>query len=164
MAGRKIELGASGSAVAKNVTRIRGSRGLNYSALSKLLSGHGREIPPLAVRRIEEGERRVDVDDLLALAAALNVSPATLLMPAVTDENLEVEVTASDAPRTADEVWDWLTAARPLADRESEVSEGDQWVVFIHDAWPIWRVRQVYNTTFEEMQRRPGGRGPDGDG
>lgn len=167
VAGKRLELGLTGQVVGKNVTRLRKGAGLNYSGLSQRLADRDRDIPPLAIRRIEDGDRRVDVDDLVALAAALNVSPATLMMPAATDEGSEVSITASDTPRSAEDVWDWFTAARPLVDRESEISEGDQWVVFIHDAWPIWRVRQVYKTTFEEMQRRPGagrgGRGQDGD-
>ena len=82
MAGRKLELGDTGAAVARNVSRLRKAIGLNYTDLSTRLANIGRDIPPLAVRRIEEGNRRVDVDDLVALAIALGVSPATLLMPA----------------------------------------------------------------------------------
>jgi len=41
----------------------------------------GRPLGHSAVDQIEKGTRRVDVDDLMALAAALGVSPITLLMP-----------------------------------------------------------------------------------
>jgi len=156
-----MEPGAAGDAVAKNVTRIRGTRGLNYSALSKLLGQHGREIPPLAVRRIEEGERRVDVDDLVALSVALNVSPATLLMPNSDEEAADTSLTGTGTLK-ANDMWDWLTANNPLPDGESPISPTDQWVVFIHDAWPTWRVRQAYGKSFEEMQNAAR-RGPRGD-
>ncbi|GAA4294642.1 hypothetical protein GCM10023161_44320 [Mycobacterium paraffinicum] len=150
-------LGPTGATVARNIKRLRKARGLAYTDLSARLAGLDRRIPTLGLRKIESGGRRVDVDDLVALAAALNVSPATLMLPASSDETAEVSLTAS-IPRAAEDVWDWLTAAKPLTDAESPISEGDQWVVFIHDAWPIWRVRQVYSTTFEEMQQRPHGR------
>lgn len=52
-----------------------------YAELSRKLAEMGREIPPLGLRRIETGERRVDVDDLVALALALDLSPLALLLP-----------------------------------------------------------------------------------
>jgi len=51
---------------------------------------------------------RVDVDDLMALAGALDVSP-TLLMPETAKRNDLVEVTGR-VPESAEEVWDWLQA------------------------------------------------------
>jgi hypothetical protein len=41
----------------------------------------GRPIPPLGLRHLEAGNRRIDVDDLVVLADALDVSPLMLLLP-----------------------------------------------------------------------------------
>jgi hypothetical protein len=48
--------------------------------LSRKLEEAGRAIRELGLRRIEDEDGR-DVDDLMALAGALDVSPITLLMP-----------------------------------------------------------------------------------
>lgn len=66
MAGKEIRLGPAGEQVRANVKRLRGH--MSYAELSRELERVGRPIPPLGLKRIEEGERRVDVDDLVALA------------------------------------------------------------------------------------------------
>lgn len=79
MAGKRtIEVGPSGRQVADNVARLRRARGLSTRGLAKALDEHGRSIPSSGLSRIEQGTRRVDVDDLLALAAALGVTPTQL--------------------------------------------------------------------------------------
>lgn len=124
MAGRRIELGATGAAVAQNVKRFREQRGGGYTKLSHWLTLRGRPISPLAVRRIEEGERRVDVDDLVAIAAGLGVSPLALLMPESKDESTELNVAGITRPVAAKELWRWLRADEPFGDRTpSEIRE-----------------------------------------
>jgi hypothetical protein len=80
MAMKKIDLGKYGLNVAGNVRRLRGDTG--YAELSRRLDDIGRPIPPLGLRHLEAGNRRVDVDDLIALGIALDVAPITLLLPA----------------------------------------------------------------------------------
>ena len=77
----KKPLGGTGDNVRHNVKRLREGRHLTYVRLSGLLADHGRPMPVLSLRRIEAGERRVDVDDLAALAAVFSVTPAFLLEP-----------------------------------------------------------------------------------
>lgn len=79
MADKKLTLGGTGETVRANLQRLRG--GMQYKDLSARLTELGNPIPPLGLRRIENGERRVTVDDLCALAVALDVSPLTLLLP-----------------------------------------------------------------------------------
>ena len=67
--------------VTHTVRRFREDRRLGYAELSRELAEIGREIPPLGLRRIETGERRVDADDLVALAFVFDVSPLALLLP-----------------------------------------------------------------------------------
>lgn len=72
-------LGETGHRVRRNVRLIRAVRSLSKQALSDRTAEAGRRIPPLGVSRLESGTRRVDVDDLVALATALGVKPAELL-------------------------------------------------------------------------------------
>ncbi|KUI01290.1 hypothetical protein AU189_13385 [Mycolicibacterium acapulense] len=132
MAGKKLELDRSGWAVAANVARQRGVAGLNYTELSGRLADLGRDIPPLAVRRIEEGQRRVDVDDLMALAMALDISPVALLMPELDSARQDdpVDITGSPETLAAQQVWEWLTAQAPLLTNLT--------LLFVQRSWPTW--------------------------
>lgn len=112
MAGRKLELGATGAALADNLSRLRQERGFNYTDLSNRLAARNRDIPPLAIRRIEEGNRRVDVDDLMALAFALGVSPISLLLPGMPEarDPALVSVTGLHHDVLPAELWEYLAA------------------------------------------------------
>ena len=77
----KIKAGDLGSQVADTIRHIREKRRLPYTELSERLTQLGRPIPVLGLRRIEKGERRVDVDELAALAEALEVPAVLLLFP-----------------------------------------------------------------------------------
>jgi transcriptional regulator with XRE-family HTH domain len=49
--------------------------------VSERLGQLGRLIHPSGITKIENGSRKVDVDDLAALASVFEVSPADLLQP-----------------------------------------------------------------------------------
>jgi hypothetical protein len=55
-------------AVRQNVARLRSDRTMTYVALSERLKARGCRIPVLGLRRIERGERRVEVGELVAFA------------------------------------------------------------------------------------------------
>lgn len=74
-------LGSAGEQVASNVRLIREAQRLTYVELAERLAETGRPIPVLGLRRIERGERRVDVDDLIALALVFGVRPEFLWAP-----------------------------------------------------------------------------------
>jgi len=99
-----------------NIERLRADQKWTFAALSEQLGILGRPIPPLGLRKIVAEPRRVDVDDLVALAAALGVSPASLLMPelATVAETDLVPVSGGHKPISASVVWRWLTAAQPI--------------------------------------------------
>ncbi|MFJ1788388.1 helix-turn-helix domain-containing protein [Streptomyces anulatus] len=111
-----------------NLPRLRKARGVSTTALSEALKQLGQHIPPTGITRIEKGQRRVDADDLVALALALNVSPLTLLLPEAWDgapTRLTPNVRLSS--RTA---WLWAqgqtpASELPLAD-EAESPEESQ--------------------------------------
>lgn len=124
MAGKKSDLGPIGENVQKTVRHFRDqARRLSYAELSRKLADMGREIPPLGLRRIESGERKVDVDDVVALALALDVSPLALLLP-VEASSLVAQGDQYDAMR----IWDWARGHRALA--------GDP-LTFMRDSNPL---------------------------
>lgn len=139
-------VGATGRTVARNIHRLRGAT--TYKELASRLERHGRPIPTLGLRKIESGGRRVDTDDLLAIAAVLGVSPATLLMPATNDDGAEVNtsdvvsITGWSKPISARPVWDWLIAAKPLV-------RGTSMAGFVQRSWPVWERRR-----FDEAVRK----------
>jgi transcriptional regulator with XRE-family HTH domain len=72
-------LGRAGETVSRNIKRLREEQRLTFVELADRLSKIGRPIPVLGLRRIERGERRVDVDDLFAFAEVFGVAPSALL-------------------------------------------------------------------------------------
>jgi transcriptional regulator with XRE-family HTH domain len=74
-------LGAAAHNARHNIQRIREERGLHYAALSARLTEAGHPIPGYQLGRLEGGQRRIDVDDLAALARVLGVTPGELLEP-----------------------------------------------------------------------------------
>ncbi len=126
MAGKKSDLGPIGENVAQTVRRFREMRRFGYADLSRKMAQYGREIPPLGLRRIESGERRVDADDLAAIAVALNVSPLALLLPM---EDSRVLPADEDA-HSSEEIWRWGRGFSPLVDLPGEGISGSDASVF----------------------------------
>lgn len=100
--------------VAVNVATLRESRRLSVRGLSARLAELGRPILPSGVTKVEQGRRRVDADDLVALALALDVTPARLLLPPVAGGE-EVTLTPS-AVASAATAWAWACGERQLDD------------------------------------------------
>ncbi len=105
----------TGRTVAANVRRVREARGLSTYELARKLKDAGRPVSPSALAKIERGERRVDVGDLMALAVALNISPSGLLLPVDTEPLADVEITGSRTVRALD-AWEWIDGQGPLHD------------------------------------------------
>lgn len=115
----RMELGATGEQVRENVRRLRG--GMQLKELSERLTAVGRPIPPLGLRRIELGERRVDVDDLVALAVVFDVPPLVLLLPPDASEVVGSAITGVAYPEIAHDVqWDWALGRRRLFQGEPD--------------------------------------------
>jgi len=79
MSGQPV--GPIGRIVAANVRRLRAARRLSQQAVVNAMTAAGQPIPRSALSDIELGLRRLDVDDLHALAAALGTSAVALLGP-----------------------------------------------------------------------------------
>lgn len=111
--------GPASKIVRENVRRLRGSR--TYAATvrdMRELAGHS--IHEVVLKRIESGERRIDVDDLIALALAFQVTPAELLLDHGDNPDEPVAVSGDtempDLIRGAErwKVYEWLRGRRPL--------------------------------------------------
>jgi transcriptional regulator with XRE-family HTH domain len=111
MGTHAVQRDATAETVSANVKRLRTGQNLGLRGLSKKLGEVGRPLGHSAVDQIEKGTRRVDVDDLMALALALDVSPITLLMPdmpGADDPAKMVAVTGTDTKVSAGRLWLWL--------------------------------------------------------
>jgi transcriptional regulator with XRE-family HTH domain len=116
--GPRNPLGPVGRTVIENIRQLRQARGLSYARLSAKLAELDRPIAVLGLRRIENGKRRVDADDLVALALALNVTPPALLLPrSVAAGDEQVALTPAVAC-TAEDAWLWAGGQWQLRDHD----------------------------------------------
>jgi transcriptional regulator with XRE-family HTH domain len=124
MAIRPIEMGPVGRRLAANLAPLRKQRDLTQQDLGKRLKAVGHPMTASAISRIEQADRRADVDDLVAFAIALDVTPNHLLLtPDASSEPLELtrEVTV-----TRERAWQWATGELPLDDRSLSRVEYDE--------------------------------------
>lgn len=140
-------LGPTGEAVRSNIKRIRERQRIAVTELSNAMRRLGRPIPPLGIHRIEDGQRRVDVDDLVAFSVALNVSPSSLLMPDVSSVRDTVAVTGNPDPISAGRAWAWIGGSVPISE-EAPMAE------FSITAWPLWYWRQFESAVEEALTER----------
>lgn len=73
MGSKPVERGVIALVVRSNLRRIREERRHSLRSLADRMREMGRSVLPSALGKMESGERRIDVDDLVALAAALRV-------------------------------------------------------------------------------------------
>lgn len=74
-------IGPDGIAVLTKVRMLRRKRGLSLRRMAEETQKLRRTLTADALNKIELGVRRIDIDDLFALAEALNVTAAQLLEP-----------------------------------------------------------------------------------
>ncbi|MEU5390204.1 helix-turn-helix domain-containing protein [Streptomyces tibetensis] len=79
MAARSLEIGPSGMRAARTIEILRTERGLAQRELAARVTAIGRPMTNTMLSRIERAQRRCDIDDLVALAQALRISPLALL-------------------------------------------------------------------------------------
>ena len=100
---------------AENLRRIRQERGFSYAELARRLAAIGHPILDTGLLKIEKGDRRVDVDDLIALAVALETTPNRLLLPEMDFEHAAESCPLTPAIReTPPLLWAWATGEVPL--------------------------------------------------
>jgi hypothetical protein len=130
MAGAPKEPGPTARRVAEAVRRFRREepQDITTAELSRRLTELGQPIPDTSITKTEQGTRRVDVDDLVAIALALGVTPNTLLMPPV--EHLGAAEWHRLTPAvlgTAESLWQWAQGEKPLPFRAG-VPGSDSWL------------------------------------
>jgi transcriptional regulator with XRE-family HTH domain len=89
------EIGSAGTYLGQAVARLRSDRGWDQRALVDRLAAEGCPMSQQILSRVEVGARRVDADELVALAAALSVGVPALLPP------VDELPAAAPAPRPA---------------------------------------------------------------
>lgn len=95
-----------------NVKELRIRRGLSHRELSRRLGEIGRPILPSGIVKLEHRQRRVDADDLMALAVALGVTPNRLLLPGYVRDDTVALTPAVQASQGG--AWWWATGERRL--------------------------------------------------
>jgi transcriptional regulator with XRE-family HTH domain len=132
---------STGDRLRRRLVEIRKRRGLSQADLSAALDEVGVRLHPTAIAKIESGKRAVTIDEVLALACVLNMSPLDLLLPL--DPMTPVEIT----PRVAyGAAWvrDWIKGVGPLpratteaeyrADEIAYFAEASEWDQRVHRA------------------------------
>lgn len=85
---------------------------MSLAQLSEVMGRLGRPIMASGLYKIEMATRRVDVDDLTALAVALDVSPSRLLL---TEDGGDGPVELTPAVTVEkDQAWAWVSGECPL--------------------------------------------------
>lgn len=140
---KKNPPGPTGNTVRENILRYRTRLNLGYADLARRLEALGRPIPVLGLSRIERGERRVDVDDLMALAVALGVAPTSLLLPDTSDADAAVTATGIDG--TAADLLGWFRLHTPSAHIGKPAGQRfvRDAIRFIADARPRWDIESL---------------------
>lgn len=108
---RGQDISSTGSTVASNIARVRRASDVSLQQLEERLTRLGRRISFSGLSKIERAQKRVEVDDLMAIAIALDVSPLTLLLP---HDDPYAEVRVTGAAGSAAVFWEWALGDRPL--------------------------------------------------
>ncbi|WP_381562898.1 helix-turn-helix domain-containing protein [Streptomyces eurythermus] len=164
----KVEwMSATARTVADNVRRLRTARGMSLRALAAELKEIGHPLSADALNKIENGRtpahgteepkqvRRVDVDDLTALAQALRVSPMSLLLPWTETPNAPTEVTGAGTVE-ARAAWEWASGQRPVTVWNEDDHYGEL-LRFRVDSTPAWArtpIDNIYNEQLTEAVTR----------
>lgn len=131
---RTNDVGPTGTVVGANIARLRKARGMSTYRLAEALASLDRPIAQSQISRVEAGKRKVDVDDLMAFAVALKVSPSALLLKPTTAGYQKVTGAGTVLSEIA---WDWVDGERPLDLPEND--DGEVWADFQTYSRPVGR-------------------------
>ncbi len=118
-----------------------------------------------AISQIENGARRVDVDDLFALAIALDVTPALLLMPEAHSADERVDGPAPFGTTSASHVWAYLLLDPPPGDplnewwedpREKGLAPIGRWLSRVSkdsDSSAVWRAFTEFMNSLQAIEK-----------
>lgn len=125
--------------IAQRVKELRGRRGWTAAQLGKALDKHGIRWDRFTVANLENGKRQnVTVQELFALALALDVSPTSLIVP-LDDRPYQVTPTRTEH---SDMVRAWVRGEEPLPGTDERTYRAE---VSLAD------MRKAHTTTLEEQ-------------
>ncbi|MDO5372357.1 MAG: helix-turn-helix transcriptional regulator [Corynebacterium glutamicum] len=101
MKPEKAKVGPSTLTVAGNIARYRKQRGYTMRSFAEELTAKGFPISHSVISQMENGGRRIDVDELIILSACLGISPIVLLTPHVDNPDETVGSSVSDTATAA---------------------------------------------------------------
>lgn len=107
MSIRTVALGPFGTVARENIVARRAELGLTAAEVADRTSHAPRPLGRSAVSELERGARRIDIDDLFALALALEVSPLDILRPKPSGE--AIVLGQRDLVLLAGQVRQWLS-------------------------------------------------------
>lgn len=113
MPSNELHRGDTGRTVARNIEDARTTQRITYAELADRLSGTDWPLSAPILKRIETGERRCDVDDLVAIARALDRTTTSLL-------TAEVQMKPDDQYALMDAL---LTAAKAVGGWRPSLAE-----------------------------------------
>lgn len=137
--------GITSAHVAANIRAARHAIGMDLRTMSERLAAMGRKLSTSGISKVENGDRRVDVDDLTAIAHLLRTSPAALLTP----PDDATTLTGVPDGHLPEEIQQWTKGVLVLSD-EGLISYWQQeWVTIVN------RI-QVLERTLERMTVKAG--------
>jgi transcriptional regulator with XRE-family HTH domain len=96
--------------------KVRRAQGWTQSRLAERLDALGYSISQATLAKIETGRRQVTIQDLVAIAVALDTPPLLLLLPH--DLNAEVALTPRVTARALD-VRRWFASRKPIRETDT---------------------------------------------
>lgn len=155
---RGNDIGPIGQRLGDQVRRIRGDLDITQSELSRRLSAHGRPIPVASIGRMESGQRKIDVDDLMAIAYVLDVSPLALLLPFTESPSDEFRPAGVGKTMDALTAWQWASGDAPHHyDSGNPDYQMSTWSQFRSRSHPWWLTltAELNDRLIRELRRLP---------
>lgn len=118
----EVPQGPIASNVVAAVRALRAERRWSYAELSAKMTEVGHPMGITSLQRLEVGRRRVDPDDLVALAIAFDVAPVTLLLPATTEGEIPLTESVKVPAALA---WGWVRAVQPITDPGDSIAQAN---------------------------------------
>ncbi len=136
---RGNDIGDIGRRVGERVRIVRRERDITQEDLSERLATLGRPMPTASIGRLESGDRRIDVDDLMALAYALDVSPLSLLLPFTERPDETFKPAGIGREMEAVTAWMWAAGSDPTwYDSGNREYQEQTWRQFRKVSHPWW--------------------------
>lgn len=139
--------------IAQRVEQVRKARGLSQRDVAQALGALGISLHQTAIAKIENGERKVTVEEALLLAAVLNVAPANLFLPLADN----IDMALGTMTLSSGEMRQWIRGRAPLPGYDSrpyftEIPDSE-WAAVEDEA----RRRAAVGEAWREMADATGG-------